>query len=82
MGLIIHISAHAKLRRDAQIKLRSVPPDISARLERMEQSIDAVALEMERISEGQRFTTKLLSDMSDARRDKLSAGAQPPPSRS
>jgi hypothetical protein len=80
MGLIIHISAHAKLRRDAATKLRNVPPDVSSRLERMEQSIDAVALEMERISEGQRFTTKLLSDMSDARRDKLSAGAQPRPS--
>jgi len=28
----------------------------------MEQAIDSVALEVERISEGQRFTTKLLSE--------------------
>jgi hypothetical protein len=28
----------------------------------MEQSIDAIAVEVERISEGQRFTTKLLSE--------------------
>jgi len=28
----------------------------------MEQAIDAIALEVERISEGQRFTTKLLSE--------------------
>jgi hypothetical protein len=35
---------------------------ILQRLERMEQSIDAMAVETERISEGQRFTTKLLSE--------------------
>jgi hypothetical protein len=28
----------------------------------MEQAIDAIAVEVERISEGQRFTTKLLSE--------------------
>ena len=39
-----------------------VPPEVLARLERMEQAIDSVAVEVERISEGQRFTTKLLSD--------------------
>jgi hypothetical protein len=40
----------------------AVPSDVSARLERIEQSIDSIAVEVERISEGQRFTTKLLSD--------------------
>lgn len=33
-----------------------------ARLERMEQAVDAIAIEIERISEGQRFTTRLLSE--------------------
>jgi hypothetical protein len=33
----------------------------------MEQSIDAIAVEVERISEGQRFTTKLLADAQDTR---------------
>jgi hypothetical protein len=37
-------------------------PDITARLSRMEQAIDSIAVEVERISEGQRFTTKLLSE--------------------
>ena len=37
-------------------------PDVIARLERMEQAIDAIAVEIERVSEGQRFTTKLLSE--------------------
>ena len=35
---------------------------IDDRLSRMEQAIDAMAVEMERVSEGQRFTTKLLSE--------------------
>lgn len=39
----------------------SLPNDVSARLERMEQAIDAIAVEVERISEGQRFTSKLLA---------------------
>ena len=39
----------------------SVPNDVGARLERMEQAIDAIAVEVERISEGQRFTSKLLA---------------------
>ncbi|MFN2566104.1 MAG: hypothetical protein ABR499_13995 [Gemmatimonadaceae bacterium] len=39
-----------------------VPPEVVARLDRIEQAVDAVAIEVERISEGQRFTTKLLSE--------------------
>jgi hypothetical protein len=38
------------------------PADVTSRLERMEQAIDSIAVEVERISEAQRFTTKLLSD--------------------
>ena len=40
----------------------AVPLEVAARLERIEQAVEAVAIEVERISEGQRFTTKLLSD--------------------
>ena len=39
-----------------------IPAEMTSRLERMEQAIDSIAVEVERISEGQRFTTKLLSD--------------------
>jgi hypothetical protein len=39
-----------------------VPPEVMGRLERMEMAIDSIAVEVERISEGQRFTTKLLSE--------------------
>jgi len=34
----------------------------SPRLQRIEQAIEAIAVEVERIGEAQRFTTKLLSD--------------------
>ena len=37
------------------------------RLERIEQAIDAMAVEVERIAEGQRFVTKLLSDRGQER---------------
>lgn len=50
-----------------RVEARGQPPgissaDVSARLERMEQAIDSVAIEVERISEGQRFATRLLSE--------------------
>lgn len=45
--------------RNSQIGL---PDELASRLERMEQSIDSIAIEVERISEGQRFTTRLLSE--------------------
>jgi hypothetical protein len=41
-----------------------IPTEVTARLERMEQAIDSIAVEVERISEGQRFTTKLLAERS------------------
>ena len=43
-------------------KTQQIPNEVKERLERMEQAIDAIAVEVERISEGQRFTTKLLSE--------------------
>jgi cell division septum initiation protein DivIVA len=37
-------------------------PENAQRLERMEQAIDTIAIEMERVSEGQRFITRILSE--------------------
>jgi hypothetical protein len=37
-------------------------PESDRRLERIEQAIDAMAVEVERISESQRFMTRLLSE--------------------
>lgn len=38
--------------------------EIEARLERIEQAMEAMAIEMERVGEGQRFVTKLLAERS------------------
>ena len=40
--------------------------DIAQRLARIEQAVDATAVEVERISEAQRFTTKLLVEKGHA----------------
>jgi hypothetical protein len=48
-----------ELKRES---LRSGGGPIDQRLERIEQAVEAIAIEMERVSEGQRFTTKLLAD--------------------
>lgn len=39
-----------------------MPAELTQRMARMENAIESVAVEVERISEGQRFTTRLLSD--------------------
>ena len=49
-------------RLENESKRPGIPPEITSRMERMEQSLDAIAVEVERISEGQRFTTKLLAE--------------------
>jgi hypothetical protein len=55
------VRAYAR-RMDAESRQPRIPNEVAQRLERMEQSLEAVAIEVERISEGQRFTTKLLSE--------------------
>lgn len=37
--------------------------EISPRLDRIEQAIEAIAIEVERVSEGQRYTTKAISEL-------------------
>jgi hypothetical protein len=46
-------------------------PQIDQRHERLEQGVDAIAIEIERITEGQRFVTKLLAEQES--REKLPA---------
>lgn len=53
-------------RIEARGATHAVPREVTERLERMEQAIDSIAIEVERISEGQRFTTKLLSEATNA----------------
>lgn len=55
-------------RVENESKRPQIPSEVVSRLERMEQSIDTIAVEVERISEGQRFTTRLLSEVRDSAR--------------
>jgi hypothetical protein len=53
-----------------------VPAEVSAQLNHLSQAVDAIALEVERITEGQRFTTRLLSEQRDAARQTLPSGSE------
>ena len=64
-GLILYPLVRALARRvegSTSRKAPEVSPGNDPRLERMEQAIEAIAVEIERISEAQRFTTKLLAE--------------------
>jgi len=50
-----------RIERGTSGAVNQVSTGVDARLERMEQAIDAIAIEVERIAEGQRFTSKLLA---------------------
>ncbi len=54
-------------RKEARSALpSSAVADIDARLARLEGAVDTVAIEMERMSEGVRFTTRLLAERGPA----------------
>jgi hypothetical protein len=60
---LVIVHARRVWRRDSE-SLPS-PTETNARLDRIEQAVDAIAVEVERISEGQRFVTKLLADQQE-----------------
>ncbi|HEU4629760.1 MAG TPA: hypothetical protein VFS08_08430 [Gemmatimonadaceae bacterium] len=62
-------------RRSAKL-IQTIPPELYDRLSRIEQGMDAVAVEVERIGEGQRFMTRLFNEMPDPRA--IGAGAAQP----
>ena len=74
IGVTISISmiAMAVAKMVSSRRKRDLPESsvarIEERLERMELAIDAMATEVERVAEGQRFTSKLLADREVERR--------------
>jgi hypothetical protein len=46
--------------------MRVTGPDVTPHLRQLQESVDAMAIEIERISEGQRFTSKLLASRANA----------------
>jgi hypothetical protein len=51
---------------------------LDARLARVEQTVESIAIEMERVSEGQRFVTKLMIDRAPPAPGQLPAGQAKP----
>jgi hypothetical protein len=56
-------------RWERESEMPRVPAEVQARLQRIEQSVDAIAIEVERMSEGQRFVTRLLAERAPERAD-------------
>ena len=56
----------AELKHGRATQQPQLPSNLEERLERIEQAVDSLSIEVERISEGQRFTTKLLAGLNGA----------------
>jgi hypothetical protein len=61
LGLPVSIAWAKRIMRGKPQVATPLPPDFNSRLENIERAIDTVAIEVERISEGQRFVTKILA---------------------
>lgn len=53
-------------KMDRRSATPQIPQEVSAQLEHLNRAVDAIALEVERISEGQRFTTRLLTEQRES----------------
>ena len=49
-------------RIENQSKPPAIAPVYDSRFDRLEQAVEAIAIEVERVAEGQRFVTKLLAE--------------------
>ena len=69
---IVCVGSYASIKATNRIWAKSDAPtpreldELRQRLEQLQQSVDSVAVEVERISEGQRFTTNLLASRQGA----------------
>jgi hypothetical protein len=56
------IRAFTRRWERGQVAPPPTSPDVTARLERIERAVEAVAIEVERIAEAQRFSAKLMAE--------------------
>ena len=61
-GAFVGAYFFGKTRGQREVITAARDPELVARISRVEQIVEATAIEIERISEGQRFTTRLLSE--------------------
>ena len=73
VGVLIGIGLTARMlwMAGSRVKSRTIAPVDDGRMERLEAAVDAIAIEVERISESQRFTVGLLSERLPARSDRV-----------
>lgn len=69
--LPLSIAFARRLWKRSAAAITSLPQDIYDRFARVEQSLDAIAVEVERVGEGQRYVTRMLTERPQA----LGAGA-------
>jgi uncharacterized phage infection (PIP) family protein YhgE len=74
--LPLSIAFARRISRRSAAVVTSFPREIADRLSRMEQAVEATAVEVERIGEGQRFLTRLLTEGEGTRA--IGAGAAQP----
>ena len=64
----IGLGARILWRLGSRAKPREMSPMDSVAIQRLETAVDTIAIEVERISEAQRFTVALLSEQSSSRK--------------
>ena len=62
IGFPLAIAVARNLFRRGRPAPAKESPESAQRMERLEQAVDAIAIEIERISEGQRFVTRILTE--------------------
>ncbi len=72
--LPISIAFARRIWRRSTTAVAALPSDLMERLNRMEAAVDSTAIEVERIGEGQRFLTRLMSDHMTAIKETSRAG--------
>ena len=62
IGFPIAVALARNLLRRGSRAVAPAPAASNERMDRLEQAVDAIAIEVERISEGQRYMTRLLTE--------------------
>ena len=75
LGMVV-ISKHVSRRHQAQGTIEN--EEILRRLERIEQAVEASAIEIERFAESNRFVVKLLSERGQSARPEETSSVTPP----
>ncbi len=75
LGIGIPLVRSWTRRKELEASRPAADPLLGERIARMEASLDAIAVELERIGEGQRFVTKLMAEREPARLPSPERGA-------